>query len=94
MPKGMERLSRYADGVREYVVTDRTLRNELFGSHIDAYYENGAIYYRSKRASKIAGLYEHERTHYYQEQIFGPTLFKILYGLGCVFGYYMNPFEV
>ena len=95
MPKGMERRKPHRDGVREYIVTDRRLRKELFGDNIYAYYNDGAIYYRSKAVSKMAGMYAHEFVHYQQECILGPTAFRLLYGISsCCMGYYLNPFEI
>lgn len=95
MPAGMKHL-RTVEGVREYVVTDRRLRQKLFkDGEIDAYYDAGAIYYRTMKLANDVRIRRHEFQHARQERFFGRPIFEALYWwTSSVLGYRLCPFEV
>lgn len=81
--------------VREYIVTDKKLRKLLFQrGKVDAYYVDGAIYYRSQKVAHNKSVRRHELEHARQERFFGRTMFQILYGWSqTLLGYDLCPFE-
>jgi len=95
MPAGMRHL-RTVDGVREYVVMDRRLRKQMFDDGvIDAYYNAGAIYYRTMKLANDARIRRHEFQHVRQERFFGRPMFEALYWwTKRILGYRLCPFEV
>jgi len=88
-------LLRTTRGVREYLVTDEQLQQQLFQREdVSACYLEGAIYYRTEVAAQNAHIRRHELQHARQEHLLGPSLFQLLLTLSRRFlGYQRCPFE-
>lgn len=89
------KLVRKKHSIREYVVTDKKLCKLLFRKGtIDAYYVEGAIYYRTKKLAHNKRVRRHELEHARQERFLGREVFQALYRWSQVFfGYQHCPFE-
>jgi len=85
------------EGCQMYVVTNRALRRRWFGrvrTWAVAFQIDDCILFRDFNSYRNAGIRAHEAHHIRQRNRYGDFWFPVLYGLGQVGCYYLNPMEV
>jgi len=83
------------DGCQMYVLVNRRWRKKYFGqSNVVAFQLDGFILFRDFNQYRDVGIRAHEVHHVRQQERYGPFWFSVLYGLGFIGGYYLNPMEI
>ncbi len=75
-------------------VADPKLRHWMRQRGFSAFYKDGTVYYASASVMARRDIRDHERAHHRQAELFGRTLYRVLYNIGATLGYDRNPFEV